>query len=326
MKALYVTSWEGAMGKTTLCVGLGKSLEKDEQKVGYLRSAASEASPEDAQFIKEVLALEEPPEALSIPGSASDLKKAFDEITKGKDIVLVEGQGGIGAGETVRAEKDAAKALDAKVILILRCLKDPSWTKVIPVAQELGDSLLGIVINQVPQDKLESVKSEASSALGEQGLKLLGVLPEDRRLLGISMTELVKQLEATVMCCESSTDKLVENVMVGAMTPDSGADYFGRKDDKLVIAHGDRADLQTAALNTSTNGIVLTGGVGPVPKVRYLAEEKAVPILMTTQDTLPTLDRVIEAIEKAKFRQPAKADRAASIVAKHLDIEAVLQA
>ena len=113
--------------------------------------------------------------------------------------------------------------------------------------------------------------------------------------------------------------------MVGAMTPDSGVDYFNRKSNKLVVARGDREDAQIAALNTSVAGLVVTGGVTPGSKVLYFAEEKAVPVLATAQDTLTALDGVEQAVVGAQSKRSADTDKLSGIVANSLDLKTLLE-
>lgn len=326
MKALYVTSWESMGGKTTLCVGIGESLRNDGKKVGYLKPLAAPSDPvaEDVRFVKESLSLEESAEALC--PVADDVKAACDRVAAGKDVVLVEGWGGLGVGEEAgKAAYEMAQTIDAKVILIMRCLDGSSWMRISPAVRGFGDNLLGVVINEVPAGRIQAVQSAAVSVFEKQGIRLLGVLPEERALLGVSLAELAKSLEATVVCCEASMDKLVKNVMIGAMTPDSGLDYFNRKDNKVVVMRGDREDMQIAALNTSTNGLILTGDGAPPPKVVYLAEQKAIPVLTTGQDTLSALDIVEKTILQARATQNAKPETMAGIVAKHLDLQTLLE-
>jgi len=328
MKALCVTSWEKASGKTMLCIGIGQSLKNRGLKVGYLKPAGSASdskqSLEDARFVKEALKLEESADVLCPAGTAADIKNAYEKVGKGKDIVLLEGYGGLEqGGETSKVAYELAQTISAKVIVIMRYLSDTAWMRIGPATKKFGDNMLGIVINEVPAAKVQSIRTEAKAAFDKEGLKLLGVLPEDRLLMGVSMADLAAHLGSQVLCCKEHMGKMAYNVMVGAFTVDPGVDYFSRKSNKVVIARGDRTDMQIAALNTSTAGLILTGGVAPASKVIYLAEEKKVPVLTTGQETLPTLEALQEAIVQARFRQSAKCEKAANMVAKNLDMEAL---
>ena len=56
MVALYIVSVEEAAGKTAICAGLGRYLQGDGKKVGYLKPSASEKSAADSDitFMKQI--------------------------------------------------------------------------------------------------------------------------------------------------------------------------------------------------------------------------------------------------------------------------------
>jgi BioD-like phosphotransacetylase family protein len=86
----------------------------------------------------------------------------------------------------------------------------------------------------------------------------------------------------------------VENVMLGAMSPDSARDYFGRLRNKAVVAGYQRADMLLAALETSTRCLIVTGQK-PSASVMVKAEDKKVPVMIAQKD----INDVISGIEKA---------------------------
>jgi hypothetical protein len=113
--------------------------------------------------------------------------------------------------------------------------------------------------------------------------------------------------------------------MVGEMVVDSGLDYFGRKAAKAVVVRADRPDMQMAALETSTKCLVLTGGAEPVDYVRYKAEEKGVPLILTKSDTATVVQRIEEALDGARFGQEKKMTKLAEILERNLDFKAIYQ-
>ena len=72
MKSLYITSVERYSGKTATCLALGKKLQSDGYKVGYLKPfslqpwrVSGHVADEDAAFVIEALGLEAQPWELS---------------------------------------------------------------------------------------------------------------------------------------------------------------------------------------------------------------------------------------------------------------------
>jgi hypothetical protein len=213
--------------------------------------------------------------------------------------------------------------MGAKVILIVSYADRIPWVRIAPAINVFGDDLLGLVVNEVPTAKVQAVRNDVAAAFDGRELKILGVLPEERALMGVALSELATRVEGKVVCCAEGMGKLVQNVMVGAFTPDSGVDYFSRKKDKVVVLRTDREDMQMAALNTSTLGLILTGGGTPLSKAISFAQEKKVPVLTTERDTLSTVDAIEAVVAQARFRQPGKPEKAAAILAKYFDLQAV---
>jgi len=114
----------------------------------------------------------------------------------------------------------------------------------------------------------------------------MAMVSEERPATGVTVAQIAERLQAEVLCCADNTGEVVENLMIAAMTVDSGLDYFNRKGNKAVIVRAERPDCQLAALATSTRCLVLTGGGRPNPQVLSFAEEKGVPMLLAKQDTL----------------------------------------
>jgi len=339
MVALYMISWGEAAGKTALCVGTGQYLQDKGKKVAYLKPLSVVPQSiggidEDSQFVKQALELEEPKGTLClnlVPGQtlkarlAEDdfyhpLRQAYNQVAQDVDVVLVEGLGGLGQDlDMALASQQIVEILDAKVILVVRYSPPLPWAMIASTCERFGKHLLGIVINQVPKAGIESASRGMISLFGREGIEVLGVLPEERKLLTVSIAELAEHLEAAILCCAEASSELVENVMLGALCVDSGADYFERKAGKVVVTRGERPDIQLAALATSTKCLVLTGNVPPLPQVLYWAQDKGVPILLAKQDTLAVEEKIEQALVESRFRQPKKLNPLKEILGQYFD-------
>ncbi len=71
-------------------------------------------------------------------------------------------------------------------------------------------------------------------------------------MLGVTVAEISRAIDGDIILFKDKANDLVENVMLGAMSPDSARDYFSRLRNKAVVTGFQRADLQLAALETST--------------------------------------------------------------------------
>jgi len=108
-------------------------------------------------------------------------------------------------------------------------------------------------------------------------------------------------------------------MLVGAMSVESALTYFRRKPNKAVITGGDRADIQLAALETSTRCLILTGHIYPSPAVINRAEELCVPVLLTRLDTLGSIEIIENFFGKSRFQSPQKIERFTEMLNAHFD-------
>ena len=323
MAALYVTSLAEGVGKTTICAGLAKHLLSNGQKVGFFKpilAKEAEGSDSDALFIKQILSLDEPVDSICPVISGQDkvvnrIKEAYGRISRGKDVVIVEGV----------CERSIVDVLDARAIIVEGYSKELSRARLNNSYQDWGEYLLGVVLNKVPPSRVESVRNEITSQRGGAGIDILGVLPEDRVLFTVSVGELAEYLQGEILNCAEKSGELVENIMLGAMTVDPGPEYFGRKTNKAVVVRGERPDMQIAALETSMRCLILSGNTTPIPAVRYRAEDKNVPIIVVKSDTMATVMAIENALNKARFNQEKKLPKLTEIMEKHFSFQTVYQ-
>jgi len=345
MIALYLTSMGEAAGKSALCAALGRNLKAEGERVGFFKpvaipteKASTGTADQDTDFIKKALALEEPvdllcPTSLSAKDFQSTanekepawLKKAresFGKVSQGKDVVLIEGVSGFKAGSgAALAGSHTVEALGAKAILIVRYQSDLDANQIVSAAKALAGHLLGVVVNAVPQRRMDSVKATLVKSIEQNGIKVLGALPEDRVLLSVSVGELAELLGGSILNSPKSSGNLVESVMVGAMSPDPAVSYLSLKQNKAVVTRGDRPDIQLAALATSTSCLVLTGDIKPLPNVLGHATEMAVPVVSVKEGTVPTMEALENILDKARFSHQKKVERLGELVKEHISLK-----
>ena len=165
------------------------------------------------------------------------------------------------------------------------------------------------------------MKHNITNSFQKAGINVLGVLPEVRSLLGIRVSELANILDGNVITCQDKADELVENIMLGAMTMDSGIDYFNRKVNKAALIRGERSDMQLAALETSIKCLILTNNTRPLPVVIHNAESKRVPVMTIKKDANSAIADIEQALVKTAFNSIQKLNKFETILDKYLDFE-----
>lgn len=311
MGFLYIVSAEEGAGKTAICAGLAINLLNAGKKVGYLKPQAAEKGQADGDidFMRKV------------PG-LSDVVNAPDVI-KGRDIVFVEARLGESADDAVsKATYGVAKEMKAKAIAVEAYSSQAS--RFAEVYKGFGESLLGVVINKVPQSQLKRVREEATAQFSKSGIKVLGVVPENRVLLAITVGELAECLQGKILNSAERSGELVENYMLGAMVVDSGLDYFGRKSNKAAVIRQDRPDMQLAALETPTTCLVLSGSSQPpVYNVLHKAKSRGIPIITTNTAVNDIVTSIENALMKTRLNQEKKLAKLAEILKQNLDLKAI---
>ena len=313
MGVLYVVAVAKGAGKTAVCAGIARNLVSSGKKLGYLKPPA-DRSDSDVDFMRQVL-------------GDTDVVNAPD-VVRGRDVVLVEAS--LGKSPTERTSQDtygAARSMKARAIAVETYVGTYSGcaSTYADVYKGFGADLLGAVINKVPPSQVKRVKEEAGKQFAEAGIQLLGVIPEDRSLLAVTVGELAGRIQGKILNSEEKSGELVEDYLLGAMVVGSGLGYFGRKVKKAAIIHQDRPDMQLAALETPTRCLVLSGSQAPpVYNVRHTAQTRGVPIISTEAGTNDIIASIEDSLLNTRLNQVSKLDKLAELVKQNLDLKALV--
>ncbi len=331
-------------GKTALCAGIGKKLANSGKKVGYIKPVhvtgqGSKDECLDAIFLNEALELGENKDQLcplhisqeelwrSLSEDAvnfsNKMKAACEKAASGKDILVIESPGAIKNDQvSALACYTIAETLSARVLLLICFCSDYREAEILQIAQKLGDKLVGVVLNQVPVSKLTRVRDECVEYFKSNGVNVLGVLPESRAMLGVTVGEISQAINGDIILFKDKANDLVENVMLGAMSPDSARDYFNRLRNKAVVTGYQRADMQLAALETSTRCLIVTGQK-PSTSVMVKAEDKKVPVMVAQKDVNDVISGIEQALAAAGFHHPQKLQAMSAMLDNGFDYKAL---
>lgn len=105
------------------------------------------------------------------------------------------------------------------------------------------------------------------------------------------------------------------------MNVNSALKYFRKGRNMAVVTGGDRADIQLAALETSTQCLILTGQVPPIQEVISRAEDLEIPILSVDLDTLTTVEIVDRAFGKVRVNEPIKVQCMSRLMSEYFDTQ-----
>jgi hypothetical protein len=350
MKPLFVTSLSEYSGKNLILLGLGKRLIEEGYKIGMFKPlgifptrVGNVLTDEDTIFFRKVFNLSDPLEDMcpcvitdsliedvlegEVKDCAEQIKSSYKRIAKGKDVVLVESLGDLSYGSFVGAPfEDLVNEFGGKVITV----DIPRWLNhtmdgFLDARKRLGEAFLGAVFNKVKPSRLEFFNRAVVPYLEKHGVDVLGLIPEDPVLASVSVRELKEALGGEVACCPEKLEELVERYTIGAMNVESALRYMHKIKNKAVIVGGDRADIQLAALETSTACLILTGDLYPNEIILSKATAAGVPIIVVKGDTGSVVERAESLLGHLSIRSESKVSRAVEIVKREIRFDRILK-
>lgn len=346
-KYLVIGSFEAYSGKSAITLGLAHQLQQQGVDIAYCkpiggdsRDAKSDVTDADVAFISEILQLDDSriqPTLFNLDDTALErylanpdqsdypAQLARDAQNQAGDLVILEGPGGMSQGRLYGLSlPQIAEAVDGDVLLVVK-YRSTMLDRLLSAKQQLGDRLLGVVINDVPESCFELINTQLRQFLEQQGIAVFGVLPHSSLLQSVSVDELVEQLNAEVLCRGARTDAMVESLVIGAMNVNSALKYFRQRQNMAVVTGGDRTDLQLAALETSTQCLILTGHIAPTKEILARAEEMEIAVLSVDLDTLTTVEIIDRAFGQIRLNDPIKAECICQMADEYLDSTRLLQ-
>lgn len=346
-KYLLIGSSEAYSGKSAVILGMAHKLKEKGFDIAYgkpigtcLSESQADDMDEDVRFIAQtlnlsenrvlptLLSLDETTIARRISGvdTTNYHQKLHDYLQASSgDLVLLEGTGTLAEGLLFNLSlPQMVQAIEASVVLVARFHSGLVVEGLIAAKQQLGNQLLGVIINDVPTEQMETVDTQIKPFLENQGIELLGVLPRNELLRSVSVGELVHQLNAEVLCRPDRMDLMVETLKIGAMNVNSALEYFRKGINMAVVTGGDRTDIQLAALETSTQCLILTGHMPPTSAVLSRAEDLEIPILSVDLDTLTTVEIIDRTFGQVRLHEPIKVQTICQMMTKHCNIDRLL--
>ncbi|MBD2184509.1 phosphotransacetylase family protein [Planktothrix sp. FACHB-1355] len=346
-KYLLIGSTEAYSGKSAVLLGLAHQLQEKKLDIAYGKPLGTcwsddrtDGMDEDVKFLAHNLNL--PPNRLlktllfldtvsiekRLKGEdtidyRSELLK-YLQVQSGK-LVLLEGPGTLEEGTLFEMSLlEVAEVVDAGIVLVTRLESVLSIHKILSAKRRLGDRLIGVILNDVPSEQLEAVETEIKPFLEQRDIAVLGILPRSALLRSVSVRELVHQLHAEVICRPDRLDLMVESLTIGAMNVNSALKYFRKGRNMAVVTGGDRQDIQLAALETSTQCLILTGHVPPSDFILNRAEDLEIPILSVDLDTLTTVEIINRAFGQVRLQEPIKVQCVRQLMKEHFDVDRLM--
>lgn len=311
MGVFYIASNQSGAGQTAVSVGLASGLSDRGSKVALFKPLSldaktdNQASRDDNLFYQNIFA-SHPKIGKNWPVNIDNenfektgapvCKKIIAEVNlllESHDDIIIDGISGFNSDSiSPKWSRLLAKESGSKVIAVVNTNPETIIDEALKAKGIFEGDLAGIIINGVTKFKQNILRQEILPALKQQGLNTLATLPEDRRMLSLTVEEVAEHLEGKILGSNNSNGNLIEYFMVGGWTMDPGKHVFSKRDQKAVIMRYDRPDLQMAALATNPICIILTGGEEPIEYIRNEIKNRAIPAILVRSNTLETMDKL----------------------------------
>ncbi len=348
-KAIYVGSLLPYTGKSIISLALASILKEQGKDVGYFKPYGKfpvlygdTYVDQDVVTAKETLKLECDVKDLSpvvltqdlklkalkgeLPSPFRKIKKAFNSVCVKKDFVIVGGANFLADGAFMGISGyELIKKLNLRTVIVEKLDADLLVDPVLITKERLKDRMIGVILNRIKPEVIDYVHELIIPFLEKKGIEVLGVIPEDPSLAAITMREIYEAIGGKVVVGEDALDNLVERIMIGAMDVESALRHFRKVRNKVVITGGHRSDIILAALETSTKGIVVTGGVTPNELILGKAAERNVPVLVTEDDTFTIVDKIDAIFGKSRISDPKRISRGIELVRKNVKIDKIVE-
>lgn len=347
-KAIYVVSTEESSGKSAIIVALASMAMEMGVRVGYFKPIGTssllapgrEHLDEDVEIMRAILKSRHESNILCpiilkredflrdfaethIKSHIENILAAYKVASNGTDIMLIEGSRSLSVGAFIECSAPRlAREIGAEILLIGR-FRDDSIVDDVLQAQDCcikwGTKISWVVLNRIPPDMMEHAERVVRPFLEKHGIRVSGLIPEDRVLSSPTVREICDFIGGRVLAGKDGLDRTIEAVLVGAMTPESAVKYFRKVANELVITGGDRTDIILTALETDVSAIVLTGNLYPSTKVFPKADQLKVPLILVPYDTYTTLQYVQKVIGRIKPGDSRRISAAINLVRKYVD-------
>lgn len=348
-KCLLIGSTASYSGKTATILGIANQLQALGMEIAYSKplgtcwsDPVAPITDEDAIFLSEQLKL--PPELIG-PTLLFLQPETIEKRLRGEDqtdytqsllaslpagaadLVLLEGPSTLVEGSLFNLSlRQMSELADASVLLVARFHTITQVEELLAAKRILGSRLLGIVLNDIPNHLLATAKTIVAPFLELEGIPIFGILAASALLRSVSVGELAGRLNAEVVCRPDKLNLMVESLKIGAMNINAALKYFYEGQNMAVVTGGDRTDIQLAALETSTQCLILTGQVRPVPAILSRAEEVEVPVLCVDLDTLTTVEIIEQTLGQVRLHEPTKLGYIKQLMAEHFQYDRLIAA
>jgi len=310
--AIYIASTGKNVGKTSLSIGLIGYLREQGYKVAFMKPMGQRYKTidgkkisEDVLLISQTFNLDFDLSLMSpfivergitkkfitgeLESPLPEIKKAFLELWKDSDVVVIEGTGHTGVGSIFDLSNSRiARELNARVLFIVEGgigSTIDSFNLNRALFEREGVKISGVFVNKVKEAKLDSTVKILRNYFKKEKIRFCGAFPY-RPILSMPSIQLLKdEIGAEFLRGAEFAERKMGEVIIGLNEAHIFIEELtNHQDDVFIVTSGDRSDILLALLallerdRLNPTGILLTGNRPPSSILDFF-QDKDLPIL-----------------------------------------------
>ena len=355
---LFIAATEQNTGKTTTSLGLYAALRKEFDRIGFIKPVGQrfieiegKQIDEDSVLIRDTFGTEVAIEDMSpiavepqftrryinhanIDSLVRRIQHSFERAAWQKDFAIIEGTGHAGVGSVFDlSNARVARLVKSKVLLITpagigRPIDEAALNKALFDKEDV--EVIGVVMNKVLPDRMQSIADIARRGFERLGLELLGMIPRERMLAQPTLDQICGKIRGDFLYGKTRGRKRIDKAVIGAV---SSANIFrGVENDALLIVPGDREDVILAALTRSMEGdggpfcgIVMSDDLLPGQRILDMMAACQMPVISSGYDSYIIASRIHSMTVKTLPGDIEKIERIQNLVSEHVNIPRILE-
>ncbi len=261
------------------------------------------------------------------------IEKAFCEIEKRHDFVIVEGTGHCGVGSIVNLNNaQAAHLLQLPVVLIASGGLGSAFDQ-LTLNKYLCDAfnvpVVGVILNRVKPEKKEMIERYIRLALQRWKIPLLGCIPFDPLLSYPAMKDFESLFNAQLITGEQYRLRHFKHIHLVASSVENYRDRIVSS--QLLITPAMREDIILATLATYwehqqaypdqefSAGMILTGDFPPRHHIVEEIRKASIPMLYTPLHSDEVMQMINSFTAKIRTEDLEKIQEAIQVVEQHIN-------
>jgi len=302
------------------------------------RELGVSSQPEEVLFLKDVMGIGEPLEALSpeiplerpVPNEdprelARRIEPHWRKMCQGKDLLFVMGARHVFLDDSsVVSDIALTRALKAHFLLVVKFQDIPrTLYSVLNVLSLLGDKLGGVIVNRIPHGEMEEVRRHVSKRVAPGSVPPIFFIPEDPFLAYRTLGDVLKLTGGELLFGHEYLDQLIGGWTIGGSELLSGElSPLKRLYNRVLLLSPQEPDSQVRG---NVAALVLTSGRRPPQALMELATRMRLPLLVIQEDALSLLDKLDKVPPPLTSNDHAKASRMLFLLEKSGPLDSIFR-